>query len=125
MSTPKTIVFVEDEESIITLLRDALTALNVEIIAASRVEDGVTAVRQHHPDLVVLDLMLPVKSGWVLVDELRADPQFTDLPIIVYTSRELADEKVQGGRLDQVQEFITKPRSILELRSLIEKYLGS
>ena len=124
MSTPKTIVFVEDEESIVTLLRDALSALNVEVIGASRVEDGVAAVRKHHPALVVLDFMLPVKSGWLLVDELRADPQFADLPIIVYTSRELTDEKLQGGRLDQVQEFITKPRSILELRRLIEKYLG-
>jgi DNA-binding response OmpR family regulator len=117
------IVCVEDEEIILMLLRDALAPINVEVIGAGGVDAGIAAVRAHNPRLVVLDLMLPLKNGWMLVDELRADKQYADLPIIVYTSRDLADEKLSGGRLEQVQEFVTKPRSILDLRDVIKKYL--
>jgi DNA-binding response OmpR family regulator len=120
---PHRIVCVEDEDIIMMLLRDALAPIQVEVIGAGGVDAGLAAVREHNPLLVVLDLMLPLKNGWLLVDELRADNQYADLPIIVYTSRDLVDEKLSGGRLEKVQEFITKPRSILELRDVIKKYL--
>ncbi|MCI0399392.1 MAG: response regulator [Chloroflexi bacterium] len=123
MAGNRKIVFVEDEQSIVALLRDTLLPMGIEVIGAARVEEGVAAVRQHDPELVVLDLMLPVQSGWALVDELRADERYAGLPIIVYTSRERADETALGGRINQVQEYINKPRSILELRDLIQKYL--
>ena len=125
MSNIPKIVHVEDEGAIVSLMRDAMKILriDVDIIETNNVADGMAAVRAHNPDLVLLDLMLPGRNGWELVDEIRAEEAYKDLPIIVLTVRPPDEERMQGGRVDEVQEFITKPFSVLQLGEAIQKYV--
>ena len=125
MSKIPKIVHVEDEGAIVSLMRDAMKILriDVDIIETNNVTDGIAAVRAHNPDLVLLDLMLPGRNGWELVDVIRAEEAYKDLPIIVLTVRPADEERMQGGRVDEVQEFITKPFSVLQLGEAIQKYV--
>jgi DNA-binding response OmpR family regulator len=122
-----TIVYVEDEIAIINLLRESLTMLKmpVNLIGVNNVNGGLSIIRSQRPDLIILDLMLPGRSGWDLVHELRSDPSLADLPIIILSVKRPEDETIEGFPVDQVQEFMTKPFSVIELGNKIRQYLST
>jgi DNA-binding response OmpR family regulator len=124
-NTLPTIVYVEDEIAIINLLRESLTMLKmpVNLIGVNNVNGGLSIIRSQRPDLIILDLMLPGRSGWDLVYELRSDPLLADLPVIILSVKRPEDETVEGFPVDQVQEFMTKPFSVIELGNKIKQYL--
>lgn len=124
-NTLPTIVYVEDEIAIINLLRESLTMLKmpVNLIGVNNVNGGLSIIRSQRPDLIILDLMLPGRSGWDLVHELRSDPLLADLPIIILSVKRPEDETIEGFPVDQVQEFMTKPFSVIELGNKIRQYL--
>lgn len=84
---------------------------------------GLERVRADHPDLVVLDIGLPVMDGWQVLDEIRRDPHLAQLPVLVLTahaeeeSRRRADE---GG----ADAFVTKPFQPSDLRQEVLRLLG-
>ena len=120
-----TIVYVEDENAIINLLRESLHMLKmpVNLIGVNNVNGGLRIIRSQRPDLVILDLMLPGRGGWELVKEVRTDPPLADLPIIILSVKRPEDEQADGVPVDQVQAFMTKPFSVIELGNKIKKYL--
>ncbi|MCL4869229.1 MAG: response regulator [Anaerolineae bacterium] len=124
-NTLPTIVYVEDEIAIINLLRESLTMLKmpVNLIGVNNVNSGLQIIRSQRPDLIILDLMLPGRSGWDLVYELRSDPLLADLPVIILSVKRPEDETVEGFPVGQVQEFMTKPFSVIELGNKIKQYL--
>ncbi len=127
MTELPTIVYVEDESAIINLLRESLNMLKmpVNLIGVNNVNSGLKIIRDNHPDLVILDLMLPGRTGWELVKELRsdADPALVNLPVIILTVKRPEDELLEGAPVDKVQEFMTKPFSVIELGNKIKKYI--
>ncbi len=80
-----TIVYVEDETAIINLLRESLNMLKmpVNLIGVNNVNSGLKIIRDNRPDLVILDLMLPGRSGWDLLREVRNDEALADLAVII------------------------------------------
>ena len=119
------ILYVEDEIAIINLLRESLNMLKmpVNLIGVNNVNGGLQIIHSQRPDLIILDLMLPGRSGWDLVRELRADDAFVDLPIIILSVKRHEDETLEGFPVDQVQQFMTKPFSVIELGNKIKQYL--
>lgn len=117
-------VCIEDDEDVRTLFRHAAQSLSAELLEARTVNDGMRLVRERRPDLILLDLILPDRSGWRAVDELRADPQFRDTPIVVVTVMDQDLEKYRGHRVDQVQAFITKPFALAQLERTLAQVLG-
>lgn len=120
-----TIVYVEDETAIINLLRESLNMLKmpVNLIGVNNVNSGLKIIRDNRPDLVILDLMLPGRSGWDLLREVRNDEALADLPVIILSVKRPEDELVEGAPVDRAQEFMTKPFSVIELGNKIKKYL--
>jgi DNA-binding response OmpR family regulator len=120
-----TIVYVEDESAIINLLRESLTMLKmpVNLIGVNNVNAGLKIIRDNRPNLIILDLMLPGRNGWELVKELRADEELADLPVIILSVKRPEDEAAEGAPTDQVEAFMTKPFSVIELGNKIRKYL--
>ena len=116
------ILVVEDEPAILELLRVNLADAGYEVRAAPDAESAERRLQEALPDLLLLDWMLPGKSGLVLAKELRNDARTRDLPIIMLTARAGEADKVAGLEA-WVDDYVTKPFSPRELKARIKAVL--
>lgn len=108
----KKILIIEDEKDMVTGLTFNLEARNYAVISASDGEAGCQKALTEHPDLVILDLMLPKLNGFEVCKRLKKE--LPDLPIIMLTAKSQEAEIVTGLELG-ADDYITKPFSVLEL----------
>src|SRR5690606_12075851 len=85
-STRATIVYAEDEPAVQRLVEFWLTDAGYEVVLAADGVEGLAAVREHHPDLVVTDALMPNLTGDELVEQLQADPELCHIPIVMATA---------------------------------------
>ena len=117
-----TILIVEDEPSIVELLSYTLRAGGWNPTAVHTAADAWDAIHHRLPQLILLDWMLPDQTGLRLLARIRADRQFTDLPVIMLTARSMEEDKIAG--LDHgADDYITKPFSPRELTARINALL--
>lgn len=110
----KRVLLIEDELNIVEAIRFLMGREGWDVSAH---DDGATAIeriRDVRPDIVVLDYMLPGKSGMEILTELREDPEFEDLPILMLTARGQSRDRAQAERAG-VNRFMTKPFSNTEV----------
>ncbi len=104
------------------LLRVTLAALEVELLFADCGETGLELVRSHRPDLITLDIGLPGIDGWHVLAEVRADPETSDIGVIVLTAH--AQKSMQQAAEDSGTDgFFAKPFQPAELRKAVESLL--
>ena len=121
MAIPR-ILIVEDERSLVEPLAYNLQREGFEVYAAFDGQDGVRQAQLKVPDLVVLDLMLPLKGGIEVTRELRSDTRTRQIPIIMVTAKaEEADQLV--GFAVGADDYVTKPYSIKVLIERIKREL--
>jgi DNA-binding response OmpR family regulator len=113
------ILIVEDDNNIADLLRLYLEKENYEICIASDGGKGVEQFRRFQPDLVLLDLMLPVLDGWGVCRTIRAESK---TPVIMLTAKGETEDKVNGLK-QGADDYITKPFEMPELLARIEAVL--
>jgi two-component system phosphate regulon response regulator PhoB len=116
------ILVVEDEEALTTLLRYNLDAEGYEVETVARGDEADTRLKEHVPDLVVLDWMLPGLSGIELCRRLRARAETQHLPIIMLTARGEESERVRGLATG-ADDYIVKPFSVPELLARVRGLL--
>ena len=116
------ILVVEDEEALTTLLRYNLDAEGYDVETVGRGDDADTRLKEHVPDLIVLDWMLPGLSGIELCRRLRARPETRALPIIMLTARGEESERVRGLATG-ADDYIVKPFSVPELLARVKGLL--
>ncbi len=116
------ILVVEDEPSIVELLKLNLADAGFDVAAAPDAETAQAALADALPDLVLVDWMLPGKSGLALAKELRAGARTRGLPIIMVTARSAEADKVAGLEA-WVDDYVTKPFSPRELVARIKAVL--
>ncbi len=108
MRTPPRILIVDDNPTNVKVLQTRLAAEGHEVITAADGEEGLAAARQHTPDLILLDIMMPKLDGFEVCRQLRADATFPFTPIIMVTA--MADSKdVVRGLEAGGDEYLTKP----------------
>lgn len=108
MRTPPRILIVDDNPANVKILQTRLGAEGYEILSAADGEEGLAAARQHTPDLILLDVMMPKLNGIEVCRRLRADSSFPFTPIIMVTA--MADSKdVVAGLEAGGDEYLTKP----------------
>ena len=115
----KTILVVEDDRNISQLLQMYLKKEGYTVHAAYDGGEAVSLYDIHSPDLVLLDLMLPVLDGWGVCRNIR---QKGDTPIIMLTAKSELDDKVQGLR-QGADDYITKPFEMREVLARVEAVL--
>lgn len=89
---PKTVLLVEDELPFRQIYRDALKMDGLNIIEAESGEEAIAAVAKQPPDVILLDLILPKMSGYDVLNKLKNDPKYSEIPIIVYSVLASKDE---------------------------------
>lgn len=114
------VLIVEDEKNVLSILSDFLVTEGYEVISAKDGMTGKYAALNQHPDIILLDIMLPKKSGYDICKELRAEGIKT--PIIMLTAKGQEVDKVLGLELG-ADDYVTKPFSLLELNSRIRAIL--
>ncbi len=117
-----TILIVDDEPSIRELIRFSLESGGFDVIEAGHAEEARQAIRSAKPDLVLMDWMLPGRSGVELSIELKRNPKTRQLPIIMLTARGEEEDKVEGFEAG-IDDFVTKPFSPRELEARIRAVL--
>jgi two-component system, OmpR family, phosphate regulon response regulator PhoB len=116
------VLVVEDEDSIAMALDFLMTREGYD---HARIADGAEAlprIRDMHPDLVLLDVMLPGASGYEICQGVRLDPSLADVKILMMTARGSAIERRKGLALG-ADGFITKPFALKELREEVRRIL--
>ena len=116
----KRVLLIEDEPNIIEAIRFLLSRDGWEVQTHSNGSTALDAVGRHRPDLVILDVMLPDRSGYDILADLRADPVHADLPVLMLTARGQTRDREMAGRLG-ADMFMTKPFANSEVREAVRQ----
>jgi DNA-binding response OmpR family regulator len=113
-----TILVVEDEPDLVWLLRFNLESEGYRTFVARNGEAALELLRREHPDLMLLDLMMPVMDGWALLDELQSSGGLRPR-VIVVSARTAQDDRLRAARYG-VEGFVAKPFDMDELLGMIK-----
>ena len=121
MAASHKILVIDDSRVIRMRVRDMLPQGNFEVIEATDGVEGLEAIRNQRPNLIMLDFLLPRMSGWEVFQEIQASPELQKIPLVLMSGRrEEVTEKIQGPF--EFFEFIQKP---FEQKELIEAIKAS
>ncbi len=121
----KRVVCVEDEPEIIDLIRLILGRKGFDLTGATGGLEGLEAIRRVKPDLVLLDLMMPDMDGWEVYQQMKADPELKNIPVIVVTAKAQSIDKILGLHIAKVDDYVTKPFGPQELLQSVERVLSA
>ena len=118
----KCILVVEDQEDNRQILRDLLTSGGFDMIEAENGEEAITAAETNKPDLILMDIQLPLLDGYEATRRIKANPELTAIPIIVVTSYALSGDEEKARRAG-CDDYVAKPFSPRELLAKIKEYV--
>ncbi|MDZ7716514.1 MAG: response regulator transcription factor [Balneolaceae bacterium] len=122
MADKQTILVVDDEQDLLDLIEYNLKKEGFEVLKAEDGKEGIEMARKHSPDLMLLDIMMPVMDGMEAVEIMRDDDDLRRIPVIFLTAR--GDEKTEVEGLNKGgDDYITKPISTTKLISRIKAVL--
>ena len=119
----ETILAVDDDIDILELVQMSLTTEGFNVVTANNGMSALEKAKAHLPDIILLDLMMPVMDGFEVIGKLRAEPETRAIPVIMLTARAQTHERVQGLNAG-ADDYITKPFDLDELTARIEAVLG-
>jgi DNA-binding response OmpR family regulator len=120
----KMVLIAEDSPGVIDLLQLILADAGFGTAVAMDGQEAITKSREVRPDLILLDIMLPVMDGWEVATRILTDRRTADIPIIFLTARAGIQEQLRGWRMP-IFEYITKPFEIDDLLQKVEAVLST
>ncbi|HYT44121.1 MAG TPA: response regulator transcription factor, partial [Methylomirabilota bacterium] len=120
--TPAPVLVIDDEESIVDLIKLGLKYEGFEVVAASDGDEGIAAAQRTNPVFIILDRMLPDMDGLEVCRRLRSNPTTVDIPILLLTAKDEVGSRVEGLNTG-ADDYLTKPFSFEELVARIRAIL--
>ena len=123
------VLVADDEPECIALVQEALRGLPYQVIAVGDGEAALTAARQHSPQLIILDVQMPKRTGFEVFAELRADPALAGVPVIVLTGlAQRTGVKISGADMgeytgEEPNLYLDKPIEPAVLRQAVKRLL--
>jgi two-component system cell cycle response regulator DivK len=118
----KRILVVEDQEDNRQILRDLLTNAGFDMIEAENGEEAIASAQASRPDLILMDIQLPILDGYEATRRIKADPDLKSIPIIVVTSYALSGDEDKARRAG-CDDYVAKPFSPRQLLAKIKEYV--
>jgi CheY-like chemotaxis protein len=117
------ILLIEDDALIVKIYSTRLKADGFTVLSADNGEDGAVLATKEQPDLIVLDVMMPKLDGFSVLEKLRADPNLSKIPILIYSNL-AQDSEIEKAKQFGATEFIVKANiSPTELVNKIKSYI--
>lgn len=120
----KKILIVEDHEVNRVLLRDILQYHGYEVIEAANGEEAIKAAGTHMPDLILMDIQMPVMDGYMATKALKSDPKTKDIIIVTITSFAMEGDK-EKSLAAGANQYITKPIDTMQLPIMVARLLNT
>jgi two-component system, cell cycle response regulator DivK len=121
--TGKRILVVEDQEDLRGVLRDLLTGSGYAVLEAANGQAGIATAKSDRPDLILMDIQMPVLDGYEATRQIKADPDLKATPIIAVSSFAMKGDE-ERARAAGCDHYVTKPYSPMQLLRAIRRYLG-
>jgi two-component system, cell cycle response regulator DivK len=118
----KTVLVVEDNDNNLYLMRYILSQLGHRVLEARDGAAGVAAARANHPDLILMDIQLPVLDGHAATQLIREDPTLSDVPIIAVTSYAMVGDR-EKAMAAGCTAYVEKPINPASFVNLLKSYL--
>ena len=113
-----TILVIDDDAAVRDLMTRFLSKLNLNVVAARNGEEGLRLAAKLRPLIITLDVVMPGRDGWSVLNQLKADPELSEIPVIMVT---IVDNEAMGINLG-ASNYLVKPVHRERLADLIEKY---
>jgi len=123
MPENKTILLVEDDQFLSTLLKNRLKKEGFEVLHAVSGNQVLELLKTKKPDLVLMDIILPEKSGFEAMEAMLADPRYGQPPVMIISNLGQASDIEKGKRLGAVQYFVKAEVSIDEIVKKVRDFL--
>jgi CheY-like chemotaxis protein len=121
------ILLVDDDVDFVASTREVLASVPYNVIVAFDGNDGLKKAHEEKPDLVLLDVIMPLKDGFTVAEQFKKDEQLNTIPVIMLTSystqRSGTSIPVSSGYTLEAEDYIDKPVEPKELIKTVEKYL--
>ncbi len=121
----KTILIIDDEQINLDFFEVMLSRLGFHILQTTSGEEGLELIKEHSPDLIILDNIMPRLTGWELTKMLKRDEayeKYRNIPIIMFSAMDAVKDKIEGFDLG-IDDYITKPFNFLEVLARIKTVL--
>jgi two-component system, OmpR family, alkaline phosphatase synthesis response regulator PhoP len=118
----KTILVVDDDKNIRTILKQSFQCLGYRVITAENGEEGERKAKDERPSLVILDVMMPVKNGFDACRGIKRDPETDRIPVILLTAKDQRADIVSGHDCG-ADAYVTKPYSPVHLEALVKELI--
>jgi CheY-like chemotaxis protein len=118
------VLVTDDDEDLRTLCQLHLEMGGFRVTQACNGQESLDVARAERPDLIVLDIMMPVKDGWECLAELKSDENLKDIPVIVLTGKVQHEDRERAFALG-AQEFVSKPFRFPALVGRVRELLGA
>ena len=116
------ILVADDDPDILSIVSMSLEAQGYTVHKATNGREAVDLAREHRPDLILMDMMMPVVSGYEAVGELKADATTKDIVIVGLSAKAMATDMERASDVG-IDGYITKPFRIAQVISVVESYL--
>ena len=121
------ILLIDDDMDFVNATRTVLETRDYRVIVANNGDEGIQKAREENPDLIILDIIMPVKDGFTAAEQLKKDPRLSKIPVLVLTSfsarRGETSLAVGQGMSLETEDYIEKPAKPEELLETVEKLL--
>jgi CheY-like chemotaxis protein len=117
------ILAVDDDEDNLLLLSEVLEPMSCSFISATHGQAAILLAQNFHPDLILLDVMLPDFNGVEVVKRLKQNPQTKEIPIVAVTALARAEDR-ERLLLAGCNEYISKPYMLDDLEEIVRRYLS-
>ncbi|MCE1246239.1 MAG: response regulator [Firmicutes bacterium] len=116
------VLLVDDDKQILSSLRVYLELENYQVETASNGQEAIEKVKRNKPEILVLDVMMPEMDGFEVLEQLKAEEQYADIPVVMLTAKSQDIDVLKGFRMG-ASSYMTKPFNLNELVENIELIL--
>lgn len=124
MPSNKTILLVDDDLTLREMYEERMKAEGFNIVQATNGEEALDKVKTNHPDIILLDIMMPKVNGFDVLKEIRANPEYEKIPVIVLTALIQDVDRVQGKKLGATDYIVKSETMPGEVIAKIKNALG-
>ena len=119
------ILLVDDDKDFVESTKTVLESKQYEVIVAYEGDDGIRKAKEEKPDLILLDVIMPLRDGFSAAEQLKKDPELRKIPIVMLTSfssrRQESSVSVSSGLTLEAEDYVEKPVSPEELLEVVKQ----